>query len=44
MPGTSKDHLESNEEVFEFEGFKTILMKTISINTQLFFYDEITKS
>ena len=51
MPRTSKDHLESGEEYFseqeeefEFEGFKPILMKTISINTQLFSYDEFTKS
>ena len=41
MPGTSKDHFESNEEYFseqeefEFEGFKPVLMKAISINTQL---------
>ena len=49
MPGTSKDHLESDEEYFseqeeefEFEGFKPILMKTISINTQLFSSKAVT--
>ena len=42
MPATSKDPLETDEEYFsgqeeefEFEGFKPILMKTISFNTQL---------
>ena len=42
MPGTSKDHLETDEEYFseqeeeiEFEGFKPMLMKTISFNAQL---------
>ena len=49
MPRTSKDHLESGEEYFseqeeefEFEGFKPILMKTISINTQLFSSKAVT--
>ena len=48
MPGTSKDHLESNEEYFskqeeefEFKGFKPILM-TISINTLLFSSKAVT--
>ena len=42
MPGTSKDHLETDEEYFseqeneiEFESFKPMLMKTISFNAQL---------
>ena len=42
MPVISKDHLETNEEYFseqeeefEFEGFKPMLMKTISFNAQL---------
>ena len=49
MPGTSNDHLESNEEYFseqeeefEFEGFKPLLMKIISNNTQLFSYKAVT--
>ena len=40
MPGTPKDHLESNEEYFseqeeefEFEGFKPLLINIISVNT-----------
>ena len=40
MPGTSKDPLETDgeyfsmqEEEFEFEGFKPMLMKTVSFNT-----------
>ena len=42
MPETLKDHLETDEKYFseqeeeiEFEGFKPMLMKTISFNAQL---------
>ena len=42
MPGTSKNHLETDEEYFseqeeefEFEGFKPMLMKTTSFNVHL---------
>ena len=42
MPRISKDHLETGkeyfseqEEEFEFEGFKLMLMKTINFNAQL---------
>ena len=49
LPGTPMDHLESNEEYFseqdnefEFEGFKPLLMNIISVNTQLFSSKAVT--
>ena len=49
MPGTSKDHLKTGEEYsseqeeeFEFEDFKPMLMKTVSFNAQLCYSKAVT--
>ena len=36
MPGTSKVHHETDEEEFEFEGLKPMLMKIINFNAQFY--------
>ena len=49
MPGTSKDHLETDEEYFskqkkelEFEVFKPMLMNTISFDSQFCSFKAVT--